>query len=629
MKKKLMLEKNFGLRLKTQLVIFFMGLMTLMMVAVIVITYRKTEAVLEEQSAALTQQYFEQNEYNLVTYAKEIDKILLSLSQISGVTEYLENGWEDSSDVILNLSEMLESSRKITGNYEEIQSVFFFGESGVAFSMTSARNDLYLEQEVPSVYQGSRIQKETTETPRRTYWTGGYTAADFGLTRNNGGEKDTTPYITVARSVNHNTRHVGTVIVNIRESKLNELMLLVGEKAGRKSFVLDESGKVIVDQESSSLGKTYDLAGLLESEEMGDMVIENTQINYRKIQGESGMDWMLVFTVPLSVLYEKVNDLRNLFAGTLLVALFAGLAAAGYFLYRVTRPLDQLRIAMKKMQRYDLGTRLEKQSRNELGQLGEQFDQMSRSIERMVSQIQNMEEEKKNLEENVLQAQINPHFLFNTLSNIKYMAMIVKSNTIVDCITALGNILSPIYRSDQKEWSAEEEISYLQNYIKIMNYRFGGRICVEYHVEQEHEKAKMLRFILQPMLENSITHGFEERGGAGHIWVNLKEADGLWNITVKDDGDGMTGEELEKLRRQVFEDEALEEKRRHIGLRNIYRRIQVYYGERYGMEITSEKGAGTNICMHFPTSIRTSMEMVMLESGEKRSDLKTSGKSDS
>ena len=177
MKKKLMLEKNFGLRLKTQLVIFFMGLMTLMMVAVIVITYRKTEAVLEEQSAALTQQYFEQNEYNLVTYAKEIDKILLSLSQISGVTEYLENGWEDSSDVILNLSEMLESSRKITGNYEEIQSVFFFGESGVAFSMTSARNDLYLEQEVPSVYQGSRIQKETTETPWRTYWTGGYTAA--------------------------------------------------------------------------------------------------------------------------------------------------------------------------------------------------------------------------------------------------------------------------------------------------------------------------------------------------------------------------------------------------------------------------------------------------------------------
>ena len=115
------------------------------------------------------------------------------------------------------------------------------------------------------------------------------------------------------------------------------------------------------------------------------------------------------------------------------------------------------------MQKYDLGTQLEEQSRNELGQLGEQFDQMSRSIEKMVSQIQNMEEEKKSLEENVLQAQINPHFLFNTLSNIKYMAMFINSNTIVDCITALGNILSPIYRSEQKEWSATEEISYLQN----------------------------------------------------------------------------------------------------------------------------------------------------------------------
>lgn len=617
MQKKLFMQKNFDLRLKTQLVIFFMGLMTVMMISVILITYKRTEVVLEEQSAVLTQQYFDQSEYNLVTYAKEIDKVLLSLSQISGVTEYLENGWQNSSDVILGLSEILESARKITSNYEEIESVFFFGEKGVVFSMTPTRNDLYLDHEVPAVYYGSRMQKEIMDTPWCTYWTGGYTASDFDLTLNNGGRLDTTPYITVARSVNYNTRHVGTVIVNIRESKLNDLMMLVGETAERKSFVLDENGTVIVDHEDQVLGKKYDLADLLEKKEMGDMVIEDTQINYRKIQGEKGMNWTLVFTVPLSVLYQNVNDLRKLFAGTFLIALVAGIAAAGYFLYRVTKPLDQLRIAMKKMQKYDLGTRLEERSRNELGQLGEQFDKMSCSIEKMVSQIQSMEEEKKSLEENVLQAQINPHFLFNTLSNIKYMAMIVNSNTIVDCITALGNILSPIYRSEQKEWSAAEEIRYLQNYIKIMNYRFEGKIYVEYQVEQEHEDAKMLCFILQPMLENSITHGFEKRSGEGHILVCMKEREGLWNITVQDDGDGMTKEELEKLCRQVFENEELEKKRRHIGLRNVYRRIQVYYGEHYGMQITSEKGKGTTICVQFPTSIRSSVEMVMLKGEEK------------
>ena len=147
-------------------------------------------------------------------------------------------------------------------------------------------------------------------------------------------------------------------------------MLPVGETEGHKSFVLDENGKVVVDRENQLLGKTYDLADLLEKEEMGDMVIEDTQINYRKVQGEKGMEWTLVFTVPLSVLYENINDLRKLFAGTFVIALVAGIAAAGYFLYRVTKPLDQLRIAMKKMQKYDLGTQLEEQSRNELGQLG-------------------------------------------------------------------------------------------------------------------------------------------------------------------------------------------------------------------------------------------------------------------
>lgn len=96
------------------------------------------------------------------------------------------------------------------------------------------------------------------------------------------------------------------------------------------------------------------------------------------------------------------------------------------------------------------------------------------------------------------------------------------------------------------------------------------------------------------MLENSITHGFEKRGGEGHILVCMKETGELWNITVQDDGDGMTKEELGKLCRQVFENEEPEEKHRHIGLRNVYRRIQVYYGEHYEMRITSEKGYGND-----------------------------------
>ena len=286
-----------------------------------------------------------------------------------------------------------------------------------------------------------------------------------------------------------------------------------------------------------------------------------------------------------------------------------------YLFYRISKPLDQLQIAMKKMQEYDIGIKLEQRSRTELGQLGAQFDEMSNSIERMVGQIQTMEQEKCYLEERVLQSQINPHFLMNTLSNIKYMAMILKSNTIVDCITALGNILSPIYRSSEQEWSVEEEMRYIDNYVKVMNYRFGGKIQIHYQVCQEDKQARVLRFILQPLIENSILHGFENTSEEKKILVSIHERDGGWIVAVKDNGSGMDEERLRRLRESVTQPEELtqENRKNHIGLKNVYQRLRLFYGAECSLRIESEPGLGTEITMTFPTKIRSAPEIVASE----------------
>lgn len=608
------MNRNFGVRLKTQLFIAFITVLSLLMMCVVIITYQKTERVIEDQTADLTQQYLEQSQYNMSTYAEKINKVLFTLSEISGIPNYFQTGWENSTESILNTSDIFDSVRNIINQYEEIDSVFFYGKDGIVLGVSSTENLIHCSDSAKEVYYGSQIQQQIEQVSWQPFWTGGYTSGDFGLKVADSAGRGI-PYITVARSINVNTEPIGVVLINIRENEFYQDIWQSKKDTMGRGMVLDENGIVIADASSETLGLVYEEEETLSGEGNDNFIVGDKQINYLCMNGELGMNWTLVYEIPLSSLYKNIYSLRDVFILTAILAILVGLLVIIYLLYRISKPLDQLQIAMKKMQQYDIGIKLEKQSRTELGQLGVQFDEMSNSIERMIKQIQTMEKEKCYLEEKVLQSQINPHFLFNTLSNIKYMAMIIKSNTIADCITALGNILTPIYRSNQQEWTVEEELHYIENYVKIMNYRFGGKIDVDYQVSQEDKEARMLRFILQPLIENSIIHGFEQSGDEKKILVKIAEIDGLWNITVKDNGNGMEEEKLEQLKKNIYcpEEKQPGQKQKHIGLRNVYQRLQLFYGENYSLHIHSEKEVGTEITMTFPTGIKTSSEIVILK----------------
>lgn len=606
------MKTAFGFRLKTQLIIVFMTLMTGLMVAFCLIVFRRVEQVVETQSADLNQQYFEQNEYSILNYTKQIDELALKLSQTDGVPQYLETGWVPEKDVIQNAVSIFQNMRSMITSHDEIDSVFFYGDGGTVIGIDKNWNFICTGEDrkrIRNLLVGSRIQKEVEERNWVTYWTGGYRRTDF---MDSNTYVEDYRYITAARSVNQGARHIGVVLINIREPWINDLLITAGEEKERKTFIMDETGMIISSDDTEKIGEYYPQKSLIEDAASDSVVSDGVQINYRRISGEKAMNWILVSTIPIRVLNRNTLALRKVFALVTLGSLLAGGLIAVYFLRRITQPLDQLRYAMQRVQTFDLGTQLEQKSSTELGLLGAQFNQMSQSLEEMVRQIHVMENEKRDLEENALQRQINPHFLFNTLSNIKYMAVIVQSETIADCITALGNILAPIYRSEQKEWSCQDEMEYLQNYIKIMNYRFGGKIRVDYHIDLEDETAQMLRFILQPVLENSIAHGFAERGGEGKIDVRIREKEGMWNITVSDNGDGMTREELETLRRRISGEDAavVDGHRKHIGLRNVQRRLQLNYGEAYGLRVESTKREGTVVTMVFPTALRSAVDLM-------------------
>lgn len=209
------MNRNFGVRLKTQLLLVFAAIFTLLMVCVVALTYQQTERIVEEQTAELTGQYLEQSRYNVKTYAEQINKLLFSLSRTEGISDYFRTGWQNSEETILTAASIFKEVRDTLIQYGEVDSVFFYSDDGVVLGISPLKNLIHCDPLAAGVYFGGPIQEQIEIASWYPFWTGGYTSADFGLDE----PDEAIPYITVARTININADRIGVVMINIRETE--------------------------------------------------------------------------------------------------------------------------------------------------------------------------------------------------------------------------------------------------------------------------------------------------------------------------------------------------------------------------------------------------------------------------
>ena len=232
-----------------------------------------------------------------------------------------------------------------------------------------------------------------------------------------------------------------------------------------------------------------------------------------------------------------------------------------------------------------------KQSReDEIGLLVSRFNQMSVEIKHLVEENTRMEEKKREAQIQILKAQINPHFLYNTLNTVKWMALVKGETDMADCVSALGDLISPVFKDGRDKWTLEEEQEYITNYGKIMNYRYGEQTNIEFSIPLELSDILVPKFVLQPIVENAFLYGRKDEKEKLRIRISAEEK--IERIprlllTVTNDGPGLKKEELRRLR-QSLESEESKEERSHIGLKNIYQRLKLLYGEDFSMKIESE-----------------------------------------
>lgn len=283
----------------------------------------------------------------------------------------------------------------------------------------------------------------------------------------------------------------------------------------------------------------------------------------------------------------------NILLIILLLIIINGVVLFFFLSHTVGQPVNLLKSQLRRVAQGNFEPNPYIEWDNEFGDIGHHINLLASDISLLMEQRIAFETQKKDYEYQILQSQINPHFLYNTLNSIKWMAIAQKSTGIAEMTTALSHLLKNIAKGSSSIVSLRDEITLLDDYFTIQKYRYGGTVTMEYRIEDETLlNNQILRFTLQPIVENAIFHGIEPKGQHGHIDIHIyRTPDFLMEIDILDDGVGMTQEMIEK----VLTDDTTGRSDffKQIGIGSVNRRLQYNFGSEYGLTIESRLGEYT------------------------------------
>lgn len=281
-----------------------------------------------------------------------------------------------------------------------------------------------------------------------------------------------------------------------------------------------------------------------------------------------------------------------------------------YFVSRsLSRPLENMTRTVKRIQNGETQLRMENLKDDEVGELGKSFNNMLDQIEKLIA---NEYENKMSLnyaKYQALQAQINPHFLYNTLDTMGSIAEIQGCGQVSNLCQSLASLFR--YSLDMKNplSTVSGELVHLKNYIYVMNVRMQNKIQYEFHIDEKVMQDTLPRISIQPLVENALNHGLKNRKGNKNVIISAGIHEKNLLISVEDNGVGMSND---KVRELFMEDPGQKSQNRSIGILNIHKRMQYLYGEKYGVKIQSQPGTGTIVYLEIPRK----------EQGEKESEHK-------
>ena len=396
---------------------------------------------------------------------------------------------------------------------------------------------------------------------------------------------------------------LGVLIVNVKAENLSRLWKDVSSVPGSRFILLDENNMIVFSDESSIIGKSLeDIKDIgLKGQELAAAGIIKKAIKgrscYINVAASGYSGWRAISLIPESVLFVEVNNIGYITIFISFSLILFSIGVSTMIATSITRPVLKLKNTMKEVESGNLNVKADILG-GEIGELGSSFNKMIAEMRVMIEQIYRKEKEKRNAELAVLQSQISPHFIYNTLNSVKFMAQMQGSKGIVNALGSIIELLIFTAKVKSEYISIGEEIRMLKCYVDILNLRYYNRFTVVYDIDDEVLGFSTLKFLLQPIVENSVFHGFEDAKVPGRINIKIRKVDGRIAYDIVDNGKGI--DEVKIV--QILSDEYAESEKKfnRIGLYNVNHRIKLSFGEDYGLYITSRSGEYTRVHVEIP-----------------------------
>ncbi len=362
-------------------------------------------------------------------------------------------------------------------------------------------------------------------------------------------------------------------------------------------YLIDRNGKILASSVTETIGS------LITTRIPQKSLESRTQFEFERddiakignMQNGKFDTRILVVSDKEMVLKGAKSVLRRM---VLLIFCSAGLVLVCIIWYTkwMTERVQRVVYAAKRLGQGEFDYRLERMGEDEIGQIGAAFNQLSDQIQKLIRENYEKKIKIQTSELNLMQEQINPHFLYNALAVISALAMREGGKQTMHAVKNLSNFYRISLNKGKQVLSIQEEIELLQSYLKIQQMRFGDGVQVEYDIERETLPLRTIKLLLQPLVENAIHHARKEEGTL-HIQVRVRRKEENVLFEVSDDGCGIPAEKLVYLRRSLKRSEE------GYGLRNVENRVHLAYGEEYGVMVESEEGRGTMVSVKIPVNI--------------------------
>lgn len=394
---------------------------------------------------------------------------------------------------------------------------------------------------------------------------------------------------------------MGYFVIYIKQSILENLVADASMTQPSTPVIIDEQGAMILHPDQTQLGQTllqdYQSSGVGGGQTGLAKIELDEKEHYICYSRPMFNKWRFVTLTPtISCQTEIIAMQKYIILISVGVAVLS-IAAAYQISHEITKPITKLSEATVRFGDGDFSAKCEIDSQEEIGRLAQQFNTMADKIHDLIYGVYQQEALTRQAELKSLQMQINPHFLYNTLEAVNWMARINGINEIGDAVKALGNLMRSTL-SAPRFITIREELSNLNSYLSIQKYRYGDKLTATVAAQEDILDLYIPKLIIQPILENAIVHGIEQKVGAGTVSVSITKEQNVVTVCVLDDGVGMPAE----LTNQIINGEHPMQDEGHtlVGVYNVNTRLQMYFGKEFGLRLENNPGGGVLATISYP-----------------------------